>query len=84
MAQPVHKISCGAIQVAVWENESVSKDGAVGVYNTVSFDKRYKAKDDTWKSSNSMRMSDIPKAILALQKAFEFLALKEKATAETE
>jgi hypothetical protein len=73
MSFPVKKFSVGAIQVAVWENES--KEG--NRFNTVSFDKRYKDKSNEWKSSSSMKLNDLPKAILALQKAFEYLALKE-------
>lgn len=76
---PVKKFKAGGIQVAVWENET--KEG--GKYNTVSIDRRYKDKEDNWKSSGSFRMNDLPKAIVALQKAFEFLALKEN-TAEAE
>ncbi len=73
MSFPVKKFSVGAIQVAVWENES--KEG--NRFNTVSLDKRYKDKSNEWKSSSSMKLNDLPKAILALQKAFEYLALKE-------
>jgi hypothetical protein len=73
MSFPVKKFSVGAIQVAVWENEG--KEG--NRFNTVSFDKRYKDKSNEWKSSSSMKLNDLPKAILALQKAFEYLALKE-------
>ncbi len=73
MSLPIKKIAVGRIQVAVWENEG--KEGRN--YYSVSFDKRYKDKNDEWKSSNSLRANDIPKAVLALEKAYEFLSLKE-------
>ncbi len=76
MASPVKKFAAGAIQVAVWENSGKSADGLQATYRTVSIDKRYKDKNDEWKSSNSLHINDIPKAILALQKAYEYLALK--------
>ena len=75
---PIKKFKAGAIQVAIWENET--KEG--GKYNTVSFDKRYKDKNSEWKSSGSLQMNDLPKAILALQRAFEYLAFKDAAEAE--
>ena len=74
---PVKKFSAGGVTVSVWENEALGKDGIVNTYPSVSMDKRYKDKSGEWKSSKSMKRDDLPKAILALQKAYEFLALKE-------
>ena len=70
---PRAKFSAGAVQVAVWEN----KDKEGKVTQRVSIDKRYKVGQE-WKSSNSLQLNDIPKAIVALQKAYEFMALKEQ------
>ncbi len=68
---PIAKFSAGGITAAIWENDG--KEGAS--YNTVTMDKRYKSGDE-WKSTKSMRLNDLPKAVLVLQKAYEFLALK--------
>jgi len=76
MSSPVKKFSVGGIQVAVWENQG--KEG--NVYQTVSFDRRYKNKNDEWKSTSSLKTNDLPKAILALQKAYEYMTLKEPET----
>jgi hypothetical protein len=73
MPQPVKKISVAGIQVAIWEN--TGKDNQS--FYSVSLDKRYKDPADGWKSSSSFKATDLPKAILALQKAYEFLVLKE-------
>ena len=78
MTVPVKKFGAGAIQVAIWENEG--KEGIK--YNTVSIQKNYKDKNDEWKSSSSMKANDIPKAVLALQKAYEYLTLKEAEAGE--
>lgn len=78
MTVPVKKFGAGAIQVAIWENEG--KDEIK--YNTVSIQKNYKDKNDKWKSSSSMKANDIPKAVLALQKAYEYLTLKEAEAGE--
>jgi hypothetical protein len=73
MSLPVKKFSVGGVQVAVWENEG--KEGRS--FYSVSFDRRYKDKNDEWKSTTSLKANDLPKAILALQKAYEFVSLKE-------
>ncbi len=72
--KPVQKFTAGGLNVAVWENEN--KQG--GKYNTISISRNYKDKNDEWKSTNSLRINDIPKAVLALNKAYEHLSLKEE------
>lgn len=69
--QPVKKFRAGAIAATVWNNQT--KDGE---YKTVSFERSYKDKDGNWKQTTTLRMSDLPKAALVLQKAYEFLALE--------
>ncbi len=73
MVAPVKKFNVGAVQAAVWNNDS--KEGKR--FFSVSFDKRYKDKEGNWKSSGSLMAGDLPKAILALQKAFEYVSLHE-------
>ncbi len=68
---PRARFKAGGIQVAVWDN--VSKEGQV--YQTISIDRSYKAGEE-WKTTKSFRASDLPKVILALEKAYEYLALK--------
>ncbi len=70
---PKSKFNVGNVQVAVWENEG--KEGRP--YSTVTLDKRYKAGEE-WKSTKSLGVNELPKAILALQKAYEHLALREE------
>ncbi|MCD6434079.1 MAG: hypothetical protein J7L14_00525 [Candidatus Diapherotrites archaeon] len=72
MSMPIKKFSAGAISVAIWQNSSAN-----GEYYTVTMERRY-LKDEEWQSSNTLRLNDIPKACLALQKAYEFLVLKER------
>ncbi len=73
MAKPIKKFSAGGVQVAVWENEG--KEGKQ--FYSVSIDRRYKDKNDEWKSTNSFKAADLPKAVLALNKAYEYLTLKD-------
>ncbi|MDD3159649.1 MAG: hypothetical protein PHQ98_01640 [Candidatus ainarchaeum sp.] len=70
--EPVKKIKIGLIEVAVWEN--TAQDG--NKFFSTTLDKNYKD-GENWKKTNSLNEKDLPKAILALQKAYEFIALKE-------
>ena len=65
--------------MAVFENEIVSGGKAMKL-KKVSFQKRYKDSDGEWKNTNSLDVNDIPKAILALSKAYESLVLSEGST----
>jgi len=71
--EPVKKIKVGGIEAAVWEN--TSKEG--NKYFTTTMERNYKDGEE-WKKTSSLRVNDLPKAILALQKAFEFSAIKEE------
>ena len=79
--KPVQSFKSGAIQVAIWENESKGPNGPFK-YQTVSFERRYKDKDGNWQSTNKLRINDIPRATTILQKAYEHLVLSESEEAE--
>jgi hypothetical protein len=72
---PVKTLKSGAIQVTIWENENLTPEGKVQLYKTVSFERRYKDKNGEWKSTNSLKANDLPKAALLLSKAYEYLIL---------
>ena len=71
---PIKSLRSGAIQVAIWENQT-THDGQQRSFHTVTLERRYKDKDGNWKSTNSLRINDLPKATLILQKAYEYLVL---------
>jgi len=74
---PVLKIQAGAVQVAIWANKG-QRDGIETNYNTVSIERSFKNKNDEWQTTNSLRVNDLPKAALALTKAYEHLILNQK------
>lgn len=74
---PLKKFRVGAITATIWNNEA--REG--GEYKTVSFERGYKDKDGVWKTTSSLRMNDLPRAALVIQKAYEFIALGEEAEA---
>lgn len=71
---PERKFSVGAITATIWKNQT-EKNGSVFDYRTISFERKYKDKDDNWKTTNTFRVSDLPKARLVIDKAYEYLVL---------
>lgn len=69
--QPVQKYQSGAIVASVWKNKG--KEGSE--FLSVSLQKRYKDEKGVWQNSSSYKPGDIPKAMLVLQKAYEYVAL---------
>jgi hypothetical protein len=76
---PEKKFSTGVISATVWNNKAVQKDGQPGEYKTISLQRRYKDKAGVWQSTNYLRLNDLPKAALVLNKAYEYLVLRETA-----
>ncbi len=75
---PERKIRAGAVSATVWLNKGQKENGEESEYRTVSLERSYKDKGGEWKSSNSLRVSDVPKAVAALQKAYEAIVLNEQ------
>ena len=76
MAQPEKRFKAGRCEAAVFENEIKNYGDTLRV-KKVAIQKRYKARDDTWKSTYSLDVNDIPKIMLALSKAYEYLVVRE-------
>ena len=74
---PEKKFSTGVITATVWQNQGKGRNGESVAYRTVSLQRRYKDKNGVWQSANSFRVNDLPKASLVLQKAYEYLVLRE-------
>ena len=75
---PEKRFTTGVITATIWKNKVQSKTGEPVEYHTVSLQRRYKDKEGTWKSTNSLRINDLPKASLVLNKAYEYLVLREQ------
>jgi len=72
---PAKRFRAGPISATVWEN-TTDKDGETRSYYTISLDRSYKDAEDNWQHTNSLRVSDLPRAELVLRKAYEWLALE--------
>jgi hypothetical protein len=75
---PETKFRASPITATIWKNKATNPSGEESEYFTVSFERTFKdKKTGEFKKTNSLRQSDLPKAILVLSKAYEFLSLKE-------
>ena len=74
---PEKKFSTGVITATIWQNQGKGRNGEPVSYRTVSLQRRYKDKNGVWQTANSLRVNDLPKAALVLQKAYEYLVLRE-------
>ncbi|MEK6901744.1 MAG: hypothetical protein AABX37_05350 [Nanoarchaeota archaeon] len=75
---PEKKFRAGAISATVWLNKGQKATGEETEYRTVSIERSYTDKEGKWQSTNSMRVGDLPKATVVLQKAYESLVLNEQ------
>jgi hypothetical protein len=75
--QPVKKFRAGGITATLWENKGEFK-GQENTFVSVVLRRSYKDKENQWQESDSFRKNDLPKAILVLNKAFEYIAMKEE------
>lgn len=72
MAEPEITFRHGACSATVFEEEYNKGEEKYRV-RQVSFQRRYQDKDGNWQTTNCLKVNDIPKAILVLQKCYEFL-----------
>ena len=76
--KPAKNFRAGAVRATVWSNPTKNDDGTEGSYSTVALERSYKDKNGAWQTTNSLRVNDVPKAMLVLNKAYEFVALNEE------
>jgi hypothetical protein len=68
---PEKKFSTGVISSTIWKNSGKSKKGDTVEFKTISLQRRYTDEAGEWKSTNSLRINDLPKAALVLNKSYE-------------
>ncbi len=65
----------GACEAAIFVNE-MNKNGKQMHIRKLVVQKRYRDKDGKWQGTNSLDINDIPKAVLVLTKAYDYLTTK--------
>ena len=76
MAQPEKRFKVGACTASVFVNEVMGKSGKASI-KSVSLQRTYKDKEGNFQHTTSFGINDVPKAILALCKAYEYLVSDE-------
>jgi len=74
---PEKIIMVGPCRVSIFRNLIV-KDGQEFEIPKVVLEIRYRDKQGQWRSASALSLREIPKAILALQKAFDYLVTAVK------
>ena len=74
---PDKKFKAGGDTATVWKG--ISPKGAT--YFNVQLGRSYKDKDNNWKTTSSFRESDVPKAVVLLQKAYEYVISQQTSSA---
>lgn len=76
--KPEAKFWFQGISATVWSNTQKDAKGNEFTVKTVNLQRSYKDKDGNWQNTDSFKASDVPKAILALQKAYEHCLTSKK------
>ena len=72
MSKPETVFKVGAVRASVFRN-TIERSGQSIQMPKVALEVRYKDKTGQWQGTNSLSLNDLPRAILALQKAFAYL-----------
>jgi hypothetical protein len=83
-SQPSNKpeavFKVGAVRASIFRNTIVQNGRTIPLPKVV-LEVRYKDKAGEWKGTNSLSLNEVPKAILALEKAYEYLTSHRDAPA---
>ncbi len=74
--QPDKKFVVGNVSVSIWQNRRETPEGE-REFPSLTMQRSFKDKEGNWQNTNSLNKGDLPKAILAMQKAYEHLSLKQ-------
>lgn len=82
MSKPEKVFKMGAVRASVFVNDIV-RDGKTVALRKVVIEVRYRDKAGQWQGTNSLSINDLPKAITALQQAYEYLLSAPQETDST-
>jgi len=81
MPEPLKTFRAGQVSCAIWENEAKINGQKVTMLKA-TVERRYKDKNDQWKSSNSFSRNEIPLVVYCLGRAFGAI-IEEQASNST-
>jgi hypothetical protein len=72
MSKPERVFKMGAVRASIFRN-TLERNGESVPIAKVIIEVRYRDKAGQWQGTNSLSINEVPKAITALQKAYEYL-----------
>ena len=75
--KPERVFQHGGVKAAIFANEH-EKDGESFTKKSISVQRVYRDKEGMFKTTTSLDVNDLPKAVLVLQKAFDYLTVKHE------
>ena len=75
--KPERVFQHGGVKAAIFVNEH-EKDGESFTRESISVQRVYRDKEGQFKTPTSLNVNDLPKAILVLQKAFDYLTVRHE------
>jgi len=72
MSKPEKVFKMGAVRASIFRN-SIERDGQSISIPKIILEVRYRDKNGQWQGTNSLSLNEVPKAITALQKAYEYI-----------
>jgi len=73
---PEKEFKIGPVRAVVWSNQRTANDGRTFNSTKVSFERTYRDSNGSFKTTSSFDMNDLPKLIIAIKRAYEYLALR--------
>jgi hypothetical protein len=83
MAKPEKTFKVGPVRASVFRNP-IQQNGRNLLLPKVVIEVRYKDKSGEWKGTNSLSLNDLPKAVIALQSAYEYLLENKEPPADSD
>jgi len=71
--RPEKEFRVGAVRAAIWANPRRTAGGQSFESHRIQLERTYKDSQGNFKTTQSLEANDIPKAIVALQRSFEYL-----------
>ena len=81
-SHPEKTFRAGLLSASVFRN-TVTVGDEQRVIPKVTFQKRYRKPDGEWATTGSLDVHELPKAILVLEKAYEYLVSRETESSES-
>jgi len=78
-SKPETVFKVGAVRASIFQN-TIMHQGKQVTMPKVVLEVRYRDKKGEWQGSHSFSLNEVPKAILALQQAFEYLTSHRDST----